>query len=299
MNRKQERKFSMYNAVSTYLQSVDPTIIGKMPLMDEAIEALQKSIDEIRTISENQQESRKAYRQIKQATREEVENTFYLLLGQVKSLAVNTNNILLRDQVSFSLSALKGMSDGNLQVTTGIILEKANENLADLLTYGATAASLTAAQDLRTDYISKMADPRNAISYKAEETKLLKIEFAKTDKLLEDTMDTLIIIIKYSDMTVYDIYKNNRKIIGPNGMALAFRVFVKNMAQEPIQYIKAVIEGDSTTYKTSIKGSFQIKSLPDGMHSITFSKAGYQTQVIEFPITKKERTDLHVTMQPV
>jgi uncharacterized membrane protein len=82
-------------------------------------------------------------------------------------------------------------------------------------------------------------------------------------------------------------------------MALAFRVFVKNMAQEPIQYIKAVIEGDATTYKTSIKGSFQIKSLPDGMHRITFSKAGYQTQVIEFPITKKERTDLHVTMQPV
>ena len=37
----------MYNAVSTYLQSVDPTIIGKMPLMDEAIEALQKSIDEM------------------------------------------------------------------------------------------------------------------------------------------------------------------------------------------------------------------------------------------------------------
>lgn len=30
------------------------------------------------------------------------------------------------------------------------------------------------------------------------------------------------------------------------------------------------------------------------MHKITFSKAGYQTQVIEFPLTKKKRTDLNV-----
>ena len=299
MNRKQERKFSMYNAVSNYLKNVDTTVIDKMPLMPEAMEALQKSIDEIRTISENQQQSRKAYRQIKQATREEVENTFYHLLGIVKSYAVNTNNQLLRDQVSYSLSSLKNMSDGNLQVATGIILEKANENVADLAIYGATVASLTAAEDLRTVYISKMADPRNAISFKAEETKLLKIEFAKADKLLEQKMDTFIIIIKYSDMTVYDIYKNNRKIIGPNSIALILRAFVYNAALEPIQYVKALIDGDNNIYKTSSKGSFQIKSLPDGMHRISFSKAGYQTQIIEFPVTKKERTDLQVTLLAV
>ena len=299
MNRKQERKFSMYNAVSNYLKNVDTTVIDKMPLMPEAMEALQKSIDEIRTISENQQQSRKAYRQIKQATREEVENTFYHLLGIVKSYAVNTNNQLLRDQVSYSLSSLKNMSDGNLQVATGIILEKANENVADLAIYGATVASLTAAEDLRTVYISKMADPRNAISFKAEETKLLKIEFAIADKLLEQKMDTFIIIIKYSDMTVYDIYKNNRKIIGPNSIALILRAFVYNAALEPIQYVKALIDGDNNIYKTSSKGSFQIKSLPDGMHRISFSKAGYQTQIIEFPVTKKERTDLQVTLLAV
>lgn len=57
-------------------------------------------------------------------------------------------------------------------------------------------------------------------------------------------------------MTVYNIYKNNRKIIGPNAVAFVLRVFVKNIALEPIQYVKAIINGDSHIYKTSSKGSF-------------------------------------------
>ena len=178
------------------------------------------------------------------------------------------------------------------------MMHQSNENLADLLTYGATAASLTAAQDLRTDYISKMADPRNAISYKAEETKLLKIEFAKADKLLEETMDTLIIIVKYSDMTVYDIYKNNRKIINPGSFPLALRVFVTNPDQEPLEKVKAKIAGNSKIYKTAKKGSFNIKSLPEGMHTITFSLPGYKDQTLNFPIIKGKRTDLRITLQP-
>jgi len=76
------------------------------------------------------------------------------------------------------------------------------------------------------------------------------------------------------------------------------RVFVTNPDQEPLEKAKAKIVGSTKTHKTSAKGSFNIKSLPEGMHTITFSLPGYKDQTLNFPIIKGKRTDLRITLQP-
>ena len=286
----------MYKAVYNYLIDTNPSIIDKMPLMEEAIINLGKNIDDIKFFSENQQESRKGYRATKNVTKEDVVNTIFVLSGQVKSYAVNTNNLILKNQVNYTISDLRAMADGNLQVNAGIILEKAQENVANLASYGVTPASLIDVQDLLNLFSIQLAQPRNAISTKVEDTKLLKIAFAKTDTLLEDSMDTLVIIVKLSDMEFFDIYKNNRKIIGPGYFPLAMRAFVTNIDQEPLEKVKATIEGNKTIYRTAKKGSFNIKSLPEGMHKITFSLPGYNSQTLNIPIIKGKRTDIRVVL---
>jgi hypothetical protein len=169
----------------------------------------------------------------------------------------------------------------------------------DLASYGVTQASLDQTIALLNEFANKLAQPRNAISNKAEETQLLKQEFAKTDQLLEETMDTLVIIVKLTDTQFFNIYKNNRKIIGPGYFPLALRTYVTNTLQEPLEKVKAVIKGNTTTYKTTEKGTFQIKSLPEGMHQITFSLPGYQDQTLNFPVIKGKRTDLRIVLQPL
>jgi hypothetical protein len=297
MEKKQERKYSMYNAVNNFLLETDPVIISKMPNMDVSMQDLQKNIEQIQEISENQQQNRSGYRVSKQITKEEMVDIVYVLAGQVRSLAVNTNNVILRNEVTYNISDLKAMADGNLQVNAGIIIEKAEENIADLADYGVTPASLQNINDLLTEFGNKLAQPRNAITNKAEETQLLKEMFTKTDLLLDDTMDTLVIIVKLTDNQFYNIYNNNRKIIGPGYSTLALRVFVTNELQEPLSKVKAIIHGFTKVYRTTEKGSFQVKSLPEGMHTITFSLPGYKDQTIAFPIIKGKRTDLRIVLQ--
>mgnify|MGYP001182407645 CR=1 FL=1 len=298
MKKSQERKYSMYNAVNNFLKDTDTAIINKMPLMSDAMETLQKNIDKIQDISENQMFNRKGIKVSKEVTKDDIVNVIFVLAGQVRSYAVNTNNVILRDEVTYTFSELKAMADGILQVNSGIIIEKANENIANLADYGVTAASMTDIEDKMAEFAIKLAQPRNAISNKAEETQLLKAAFAETDQLLEETMDTLVIIVKLTDNQFFNIYKNNRKIIGPGYYTLALRAFVTNPDQEPLEKVKAKIAGNNKIFKTAKKGSFNIKSLPEGMHTITFSLPGYKDQTLNFPIIKGKRTDLRITLQP-
>lgn len=298
MKRIQERKYSMYNAVNNFLKDTDTAIINKMPLMSDAMEKLQNNIEKIQDISENQMYNRKGIKVSKEVTKEDIVNTIFVLAGQVRSFAVNTNNVILRDEVTYTFSELKAMADGILQVNAGIIFQKATDFLTDLTDYGVTTASLAEIESTLAEFAEKLAQPRNAISNKAEETQLLKAAFAETDLLLEDTMDTLVIIVKLTDNQFFNIYKNNRKIIGPGYLPLALRVYVTNPDQMLLEKVKAKIVGITKTYKTSAKGSFQIKSIPEGMHTITFSLPGYKDQTLNFPIIKGKRTDLRITLQP-
>lgn len=299
MERVQERKYSMYLAVNNYMKSVDTTVIDKMPTMPEALEALQKNIDEIRVTAENQRESRKGYKQSKDVTKEDVANIFFVLSAAVKSYAISIDDLVLSNQVTFTYAGLKNMADSFLEYSAGIILEKANEHVVALAPFGVTPASIANVTALLATYTTKMAQPRNAISDKVEDTKLLKLAIGKTDKLLSKKMDVLIGMIKISDNSVFDKYHTNRNIIGPGYYTLALRVNVTDHNLIPLDRVKITIGGIDKIYRTTEKGNIQIKSLPEGMQKATISLVGFQTQVIDFPIIKGKRTDLRIILLPL
>jgi hypothetical protein len=270
-----------------------------MPLMSEAVESLEKLIDDITQIVSNQTENTTGIKVQKEVTREDVENIIFILAGQLRSYAVNINNFELRNEVTYTISKLRGMADTLLLSNSITILEKAQENEANLLPYGVTPANLVAVEDLLNAFELKIALPRNAIAFKKQQTELLQVKMEDADNLLRDKMDSYVIIVKNTEQEFYTIYKNNRKIIKPSYNPLALKVLVVGPNEMPLYKVKAKIQGFSKEYRTTQKGLFQVKSLPEGMHVITLSKAGYQTQVITFPITKGERTDLNITLLPL
>lgn len=299
MERIQERKYSMYLAVNDYMKSVDTTVIDKMPTMPEALEDLQKNIDEIRVTAEKQRLSRKGYKESKEVTKEDVANIFFVLSAAIKSYAISINDYILASEVTFTYSGLKSMADGFLQYSADTILRTANEHVLALAPFGVTPASIADVTALLETYTNKMAQPRNAISAKVEDTKLLKLAIDKTDKLLSKKMDILIGMIKISDNSVFETYHTNRTIVGPGYHTLALQVNVTDHNLIPLAKVKITIEGIDRIYRTTEKGNIQIKTLPEGMHKAIISLNGFKTQEIEFPINKGKRTALRIILQPL
>ena len=297
MNRNQERKYSMYMAVSAFLAGVLASIIAKMPDMDNAIAKLIAYIQDIEETSEAQETNRIGYAQGKEITKEELVNIIFVLAGQVKSFAVNTNNPVLKNEVSYPISKLFAMADTGLLITAGRIIAKATQNIAELADYGVTAPLLNDIQLIVNNYTIKISQPRNATSLQVEETNQLEILFSKTDKLLKEKMDTLVIIVKNSDPDFYNVYKSNRKIIGPGYQKIPLRCKVKDQEGIPIPKVTAIIDGINKKFITTANGGFYVKSIPNGTHTITFTRAGFETQSTTFPITKGTRTNLNIVMK--
>lgn len=297
MDKVQESKYNMYKAVSSFLNNTNPILISKMPQMDEAVLNLQNNITEIQQILEKQIQNYSGIKVSKDVTKTEIVNAIFVLAGQVRSFAVNTNNIVLLDEVYYTITKLRAMTDANLIINASIIIEKAHQNLTNLTEYGVTPTSLSEIVALLDQFSLKLAQPRNAIASKTEKTQLIKHAFAKTDLLLNQKMDALVIILKFSDPQFYNIYHNNRQITKPAYTTLAISVTVTDIDNQPLQKVKATIEGYTKIYKTTANGRFHVKSLPEGMHMITFRLPNYKTQTLNVPVIKGTRNNLKVTLE--
>ncbi len=297
MKRRFERKYSMYNAVKGTLINANPATIAQMPKMDEAIVELTENIDFIEDFGREQSENRTGIASDKEVTREDVVNNFFILCGQVRSLATNENDIILKDSLNFPISRLQNMADGNLIIAADFIRLKAEENIAELADYGVTPGILTTKTNLLTTFRNKLAEPRREITKKKLATQELTNVFKKTDVLLKETMDILVIIVKETVNPFYKAYQNNRIIVDEGSSPLALRCFVTDENEQPLEKVTAVINGINRTYKTTAKGKFQIKSLPSGTYTITLSRPTYETKTTTFGITKGIRTDLYITLK--
>lgn len=297
MDKVQDSKYNMYKAVSSFLNNTSPILISKMPQMEEAMLNLQNNITEIQQISEKQVQNNSGIKVSKDVTKATIVNAVFVLAGQLRAFAVNTNNIVLLDEVYYTISALRAMTDANLIINAGIIIEKAHQNSPNLAAYGVTPTSLSDIEALLDQFTLKVAQPRNAIASKTEKTQLIKEAFAKTDQLLNQKMDALVSILKFSEPQFYNIYHNNRKITKPAYTTLAISVTVTDTNNQPLQKVKATTEGYTKIYKTTAYGRFHVKSLPEGMHKITFQLPNYKTQTLDVPVIKGKRNNLKVTLE--
>lgn len=297
MNRRYLRKSAMYKAVKDTVRDANPATLAQMPQMDAALSQLEHNLERINEYGKDQSENRKGIAADKEVTKEQVANTCFILAGKIRSFAVNSGNLILRDSMNFTLSTLQRMPDEDIVDAAELITQRADENIGDLADYGVTPASLAATINLVNSFNDKIAKPREGITQRKNATNDLKQIFKNTDTLLEDTMDTFVIIVKETDSVFYKTYQSNRIIVDPATIPLAMRCFVTDEEQNPLQNVTITIEGYTKKHKTSAKGKIHIKSLPSGIHAVTCSKFGYITQVLSVPINKGERTDLRVVLK--
>lgn len=222
-----------------------------------------------------------------------------------------TNNQTLLAEVNFSLSDFKRFSDTALKDYAQIIYNRGQDNIAALGDYGITAATQTTLLGAINSFNAALSTPRFGITQKSQATKQLATLFEEGNAALAG-MDTAVEIIRLSHPVFYKGYKTARKVVGMGIGSLSVKGLITDaQTGDPLKGVTICFSPNGNdeavkaaggagkaevvlTKKSAMKGGFNVKSLPEGVYSVTISKNGYQEKVTKVVVTKGEMGDLSV-----
>ena len=234
------------------------------------------------------------------------------LINRIQSYATVTGNNELYESVHFSATKLSKCRDTNLIGYCDIIAAKATANVANLATYGVTAALITDFQAAATAYATYIAKPRTITTQTKNATENLAILFKESNDILTKRLDLDIEVFKTTKPDFYSQYQTARQIISSAGSVTAVKGVTK--AKDNGELLKNVtltftlVENDGLkaaaiatnkdlVKKSADKGKFRIANLAEGTYTVTIHKIGYKDQTITITVAKGETTDLVIELE--
>jgi hypothetical protein len=313
MTSLQESRLSMFMAVRDFL-TANATITATLPNYAGYFTAVQNGITSIQTIREQQEFDKTGITENKNQLKVTLVAQAIDISRKVVAYATVVNNTVLLEEVRYSESDLKRSPDTILKDRCQVIYDRANANVAALATYGVTAAILTNLQTAITNYNAAIPKPRLGINDKKQATIQLSNLLDTVDSNLYK-IDTLVEIVRTSQLNFYNSYKNTRKIVSTGVGSLALRgTAIDIQSGDPVtnatftfsqnggtsKAASASASGNGNGHivkKTAAKGNFNIKSMPEGNYSVTVTKPGYKDKVVTVSVTDGELCDLEVEME--
>lgn len=291
----------------------NPRIINLLPgdFANKLIRFSQ-NISDIETISEKQQTSRKGIAGKKSILYTNLGIKAYDICTKIEAYAIITGNTVLADEIHFSKSKLTRASASKLRDRSLLIHEKAVANAAALVPYDITAETIAELKSCIDLFVESIPSTRSSrIEAKATTSKLRKL-FKENDELLEQ-FDLLVVVLRNTNPEFYNSYKDSRKIIDTSSGKLMLTAHITDAASgEGIKGVTATFVSESTNpkatsangekplvKKTANKGIFKVKSLPDGIYTVTIEKPGYKTITVTVSISKGEMTMLNASLDKI
>ncbi|MGL2966117.1 carboxypeptidase-like regulatory domain-containing protein [Flavobacterium sp. XGLA_31] len=297
MNQMQERKRSMYYVVEDYLATVPAATIASMPEFEAKFTVFMNVVDKIRTQSESQTTNRIGYRMVKDDLKLDMTKKAIDVASRVKAYAINTNDVVLREEMYQRISNLYKRPDTVCADICQFIYNKGQLLLTALAAYGVTNELLDALNDSIGAYTSYIPKPRAGIVERKQATEEMMRLFKASDATLS-SLDALITMLQFTDKEVYDAYFSSRKIIRPSYRTIALKGIITDAEGLPLSKVDVRVDGTSIIRKTSSRGGFEIKDLDSGTYTVVLQKAGYAATTTEVAITATERTVVTVVMEP-
>jgi hypothetical protein len=309
MTNEQESRQSMYLAVRDF-SSPNTSITTNLPNYTSNLTIVTNTITQIQSIGEQQKFDKTGITEGKNQLKTLLITTTADNSRKLTAYAKFTNNPTLLGEVKFTESDLKRCADTALKDYAQIVYDRAQTNVASLTNYGITAATQTAFLTAINNYNAVLASPRVGITVKSQATKQLVTLFKTADDALAN-MDTAVEIIRLSQANFYNGYKTARKIVDTGIGSLALKGTANDLQSgEPIQnatftfkpattLLKAASSNGNNNIvkKTATKGSFNIKSMPEGTYSVTITKPGYKDQIVTVSVVNGEMTDLVIQLE--
>lgn len=295
----QERKLSMYLVVKDLLsQTSNATIVTALPSFGGFLTSFNSGVTSLQTIREAQELDRTGIAVNKNELKIDLIFKAIDIARKVTAYAKANNLSILAGEVSYSESDLKKSADTILRDKCQVIYAKANANLTALATFGVTAALLTALQTAITNYNFAIPRPRLGIVTKKQATNQIKVLFKSIDILLEK-MDSIVEVVRNSQLVFYKNYIDARIIIDASYSKLSLRGVVSDRNELPITGVRVKIKNTTIETKTTAKGNFQLKHLADGIYTLVVSKNGYVEKEVIVNITSGERTEITIVLEVV
>ena len=316
MTNKQESYLNMAMVSSAYL-AANSTITANLPSFSTYFTPLQSGITTIQSIREQQEFDKTGIAVNKNQLKATLISQAIDVARRVVAYATNVNNAVLLAETSYTESDLKKSPDTVLKDRCQVIYDRANTNAAALATYGVTAAILTTLSTSITNFNAAIPKPRLGIADKKQATDQLATLFDTLDGNFTK-IDTLVEMVRVTQVNFYNEYRTTRKIIDTGTSFLALKGTATEMQSgEPVQnatftfqpvsavQLKAMSSSASgngngnghIVKKTATKGSFNIKSMPEGTYTVTITKPGYKDQIATVSVVNGEMTDLAVQLE--
>lgn len=198
------------------------------------------------------------------------------------AFAINTNNTLLRDEMDFSLSELRGMSYGSLLARAKSAVNAITPFLSQLAPYNVTQASIDLVTDAITNLRDVLSTPNNAISHRKTLNEEIQELLRETVFYLKDVMDPLSVVYAETHQQYYSDWKNNRKL-KPAGVKITkFRVTVTDELNEPIYNVEVEQNGTTNKTATDINGKATLR--------VEVSETAGEQPVYEFTLKSGSQT---------
>lgn len=219
MTAKQENKLSMYLAVKAVCDRNSATI-ATLPAFGDGYTEFGTRVTNIQTLAQDQSVDATGLAADKQQLRRDMANTGVTIAAAVNAYAKKVKNNDLAAQSSVNASDMTTGRDTTAAETARKIHALATANLANLASYGVTAAKLTGLNAKITAYAASLSKPREAVATGSTATKQLAAEFTAADAALNDQMDSFIPQFADTAAKFVDDYRSAR-IIVDSGIAKA------------------------------------------------------------------------------
>ena len=297
MNQLQERKRSMYYVVQDFLATVPAATLATMPEFDTKLTTFTDTVALITQQSESQSTNRVGFRLVKEDLKLTMVRNAINIAARIKAYAVNTNDAVLRVEISQRMSYLMKKPDTVCADICRFVQNKGTELLTDLATYGVTTALLTDLNKSINYYVDSIPKPRAGIVAKKQATTQMRLLFTNSDTVLKE-MDTLVTMLQFTEPDFYATYFSSRKLINPGYRTLSIRGTITDNLGMPVQKAKVTIESLGITKQTTEKGGFEIKDMKSGLYALAVSKPGYQDTRTIVAVTATERTQFNAVLKP-
>jgi len=212
LSAKNENKYRMYLSVQK-VGEANSEAIATVPAFTADFDEFAAGVDRIEALSKKRAEPITGIAENKQFCREQLCKAAAAIAGAVHSWATKNNNREVAAKVNFSYSSLLAGRDRSSAEKCQNVHKAATENLGSLAEHGVTAAKLKALQQKIDAYSECLPKPRAAIGSNKTATQQLETEFTAADRLLNDSLDKLVLQFESSHPQFFSDWQNARAIV--------------------------------------------------------------------------------------
>lgn len=205
MNKTQENRLTMYEAVATLLGS-NPTITSAIPAFSTAAATFNSLIGQIKDKGREKSEALSG----KTSNKLQAEDALVRVLMEIGrpmvAYANTVNNNQLLDIVSVSESRYRLMRDTELVSKAKSILQQATQYLSSLAGYGIVQEKLDDLQAKTDAFDAALGKRESSVAERVGATAALTALFEQTDDVLAKEMDNIVEAIRSTQTQFYNEY---------------------------------------------------------------------------------------------